>query len=400
MPQPDPSMANTIAQRVRDALSRFRVFWESVPTGALVMVAAAVFFLFSTLALTADISSLGQMSPQRLAIRIVLSGSTAAAWVLALARGRRFLFVAVALHVAAILHSTTGSTPPPTLDEAALERLSARLRFDTFGLTTAIMLGYALFIGFIASQGKRYMRVKTEIALATEIHQLLVPPIDQRIGRFEFFGASRPSGEVGGDLVDLIHLEDGSWVACLADVSGHGVASGTMMGMFKSAFRSRLTADTALGAALADVNRVMLSVRKPGMYVTGAFLAGSGAGHTLRFSLAGHPSILHYRAATRKVDELDARHTALALFEAQVYDCEQVDVGAGDILALVSDGLMEVFDRQDREFGLTGLARVLADHANRPLPELSEALVAAVRLHGAQLDDQSLLLVKRLPAEG
>jgi len=367
MPQPDPSMANTIAQRVRDALSRFRVFWESVPTGALVMVAAAVFFLFSTLALTADISSLGQMSPQRLAIRIVLSGSTAAAWVLALARGRRFLVVAVALQVAAILHSTTGSTPPPTLDEAALERLSARLRFDTFGLTTAIMLGYALFIGFIASQGKRYMRVKTEIALATEIHQLLVPPIDQRIGRFEFFGASRPSGEVGGDLVDLIHLEDGSWVACLADVSGHGVASGTMMGMFKSAFRSRLTADTALGAALADVNRVMLSVRKPGMYVTGAFLAGSGAGHTLRFSLA---------------------------------DCEQVDVGAGDILALVSDGLMEVFDRQDREFGLTGLARVLADHANRPLPELSEALVAAVRLHGAQLDDQSLLLVKRLPAEG
>jgi len=39
---------------------------------------------------------------------------------------------------------------------------------------------------------------------------------------FEAYGHSLPSEEVGGDLVDLIPTEAG-WIACLADVSGHGI---------------------------------------------------------------------------------------------------------------------------------------------------------------------------------
>ena len=63
-----------------------------------------------------------------------------------------------------------------------------------------------------------------EIELAHEIHQLLVPRIDARIGRFEFCGASLPSGEVGGDLVDLVMVGDARWIGYIADVSGHGHA--------------------------------------------------------------------------------------------------------------------------------------------------------------------------------
>jgi hypothetical protein len=41
---------------------------------------------------------------------------------------------------------------------------------------------------------------------------------------------------------------------------------------------------------------------------------------------------------------------------------------------------------------------VLAAHAGRPLQELLDTLVADVRRHGPQLDDQSLLLVRvRIP---
>jgi serine phosphatase RsbU (regulator of sigma subunit) len=66
--------------------------------------------------------------------------------------------------------------------------------------------------------------------LAAEIHRVLVPPIDTKVGDFEFHGRSLPSGEVGGDLIDLAGSED-HWVAYVADVSGHGVAPGVAMGI-------------------------------------------------------------------------------------------------------------------------------------------------------------------------
>ena len=66
------------------------------------------------------------------------------------------------------------------------------------------------------------MRVSTEIALARDIHRLLVPPVARRIGPFEFCGISIASGDVGGDLIDLVEA-NGHWIGYVADVSGHGV---------------------------------------------------------------------------------------------------------------------------------------------------------------------------------
>ncbi len=75
--------------------------------------------------------------------------------------------------------------------------------------------------------------------LARQIHETLVPPIDYEDERIEVFGLSRASAAMGGDLVDLVH-RDGSLDVYLADVSGHGVRAGVVMGMLKAAIRMRL----------------------------------------------------------------------------------------------------------------------------------------------------------------
>ena len=48
-------------------------------------------------------------------------------------------------------------------------------------------------------------------------------------------------------------------------------------------------------------------------------------------------------------------------------------------------------------FSIVGLrVKDLADAADRPLREIADRLVAAAHAHGPQLDDQTLLLVRRL----
>jgi hypothetical protein len=66
------------------------------------------------------------------------------------------------------------------------------------------------------------------------------------------------------------------------------------------------------------------------------------------------------------------------------------------VFLVLTDGLTEVFDRSDREFGMEGVSTTFAANARSPLPQLEEALLTASRKHGTQLDDQSLILIRVL----
>jgi hypothetical protein len=52
------------------------------------------------------------------------------------------------------------------------------------------------------------------------------------------------------------------------------------------------------------------------------------------------------------------------------------------------------YDPADREFGLDRVKAVIADHGGERLDHLERRLFEAVRGHGPQLDDQTLLLIR------
>jgi hypothetical protein len=46
---------------------------------------------------------------------------------------------------------------------------------------------------------------------------------------------------------------------------------------------------------------------------------------------------------------------------------------------------------------MDAVKRLLASAATEPLAEIAKHILAAARAHGAQIDDQTLLLIRRLP---
>jgi serine phosphatase RsbU (regulator of sigma subunit) len=263
---------------------------------------------------------------------------------------------------------------------------------DGIGCLLCFVLSYTFFMGFIGAEGTRHARVQAEIDLAGEIHRLLVPVIEQRRGRFEFFGVSVPSTEVGGDLVDVVQTTTG-WVGYVADVSGHGVGAGLLMGILKSAMRTRVLAGGTLDRMLDDLNGVIIPLRKPNMFVTLAAVCDDGAGH-LAFSVAGHPPILHYRAATGAIEQLTVPQVPLGMFDDRMFASARVSPDAGDLLAIVTDGLTEVFDAADQEFGMERLTTAIRENATLPLEQIGRTVMQQARAHGPQSDDQTLLLIR------
>ena len=86
----------------------------------------------------------------------------------------------------------------------------------------------------------------------------------------------------------------------------------------------------------------------------------------------------------------------IAMFEETQFAATPLDARPGDLFVILTDGLTEVFDGAEREFGLERMKAIVAAHAASPLESLEQRILEAVRGHGPQLDDQSLLLVRIL----
>jgi serine phosphatase RsbU (regulator of sigma subunit) len=61
---------------------------------------------------------------------------------------------------------------------------------------------------------------------------------------------------------------------------------------------------------------------------------------------------------------------------------------------MLTDGISEVPNDRDEEFGLARVEQLLTQHSAEPLPQIWERIMAHVRQHGLQQDDQTLLLVR------
>ena len=388
-----------VAPRGGHPMSAERGFLGTVPRKSILIFLIGVFLLFSTVALASDMSDLGRQPMPAFVLSILVIGTFAVLYAIAgfTLRGQWWkgivpIFV-VQLVVLNVLHRWLPSLPPlQQMDAAAMAQVRSRLGIDGTAIVVAIGLGYACFVSASIAEGRRYFRVHAEIALAREIHEVLVPTIDTKIGGFEFYGRSSSSSEVGGDLIDLAGA-DGRWVAYLADVSGHGVAPGVVVGMTKSASRMLLRSGGGSEHLMPRLNEVLYPLKNPDMFVTFCFVASNV--DRLRVGLAGHPSILQFCARTNEVTQLDCPNMPLGIVPSGEFATLEVSAESGTLFALYTDGLLETANKAGEEFGMTRLKAELQKHGREALGAICRSIQESVGRHGAQFDDQSILLIRK-----
>jgi hypothetical protein len=275
-----------------------------------------------------------------------------------------------------------------------MEAMHRRVVFDAIGILVGTIVGYRVLVDFVLTEGIAKVRMQTELALAHGIQATLVPTLSFQVDRFEVYGKSIPSAEMGGDLIDTVE-RDGTLLAYVADISGHGLAAGQLMGMLKTAIRVALQFRQQPVAVMESADRVLPAVKESNMYATLALLYFDGSSE-VEYSLAGHPPILHYREPTRDIARLAMEQFPLGLIPGGRYSSRRVSYSPRDVFLMLTDGISEVPDANDEEFGLHHLEQLLRQNAAEPLPELWELIMGEVQRHGVQQDDQTLLLLRAL----
>jgi serine phosphatase RsbU (regulator of sigma subunit) len=231
-----------------------------------------------------------------------------------------------------------------------------------------------------------------------EIQNTLAPPIAYLGDRLEAYGQSTPMEDMGGDLADLV-ADGEDVIAYVADVSGHGLRAGVLMGMIKTAVRYGLLLRRPIASLLDEMNLVLPSVKAPDMFATLAALRFD-ASNEVEYISAGHVPLLHYRRRSRDVVRHTMSQFPLGMFAAAGYAARRVRYDPGDIFVLVTDGVVEAGEERDAAFGFDRLARIVRELADRELREIVEAVNADVKRHGAQQDDSTVLLVRSVAGNG
>ena len=241
-------------------------------------------------------------------------------------------------------------------------------------------------------------KMRQELEMARVVQMSTLPATMPVLPGYDLFGTSRPASLTGGDTFDLSVIDQGL-LTVLGDATGHGIAPALsvtqMHAMLRMAFR--LGAD--LETAFMQVNNQLADMLADDRFITAFIGLLDVTTHRMRFHSGGQAPILHFQAATGKCARYGPTSFPLAAMPlASLKPAVTLDLMAGDILALLSDGIYEYQSDEGEQFGELRVEELLQAHHARPMADLSAIVLDAVHAfaQGApQEDDITIVLVRR-----
>lgn len=244
-------------------------------------------------------------------------------------------------------------------------------------------------VGMAADNVRLYAR---EHRLAETLQRAMLPEQAHvaDLDVWTYYAPSSNHAQVGGDWYDVLELAPGHVAVVIGDVVGHDVEAAAVMGQLRSVVRSYAHDDAEPGAVLDRVDQHVTGVRLArAASLVLASLVRSDDGWQLRWSRAGHlPPVLVHAGQARAMSEASG---PMVGFGAGGRGTGTEELHPGDLLVLVTDGLVERRDRTLRE-GLDALVEVLGGVGPVDAAGVGEVLLS--RLAESPEDDVAAVVVR------
>lgn len=240
-------------------------------------------------------------------------------------------------------------------------------------------------------------RQRVELETARKIQSSILPDLPPSLNGVEIAHAYLPASEVGGDFYDVLALEDGRLAVAVGDVAGHGVSSGLVMSMAKSALAVQVTFDPDVSAVFNTLNRTVYQTARKRLLATLCYALLDPARRELVYASAGH--LFPYRVTVEgMVEALESVAYPLGVRGHLRVEPKTARLSAGDTLFLFSDGIVEARPEGSEEvFGFERLEQSLAVHARLGVDRLRDAILADVDRftgHAPREDDQTIVVLR------
>jgi sigma-B regulation protein RsbU (phosphoserine phosphatase) len=222
--------------------------------------------------------------------------------------------------------------------------------------------------------------VRREIEIAQQVQQLLFPQSLPNNQHFAVQATYLPHTEIGGDYYDVVELDANRLLVCVADVSGKGVPASLLMSNFQAGLRTLLRQGTNLATIVHELNHLLFRNSGGEKFITAFLGLYDRSTQVLQYVNAGHNDPLLLLDDGGPAQRLHDGTVMLGIMpKLPMLKVGLAKVPPHSMLFTYTDGLTEVFDEQQNEYGESGVLSILRRHRYLPLARLHQELLDDIR---------------------
>jgi sigma-B regulation protein RsbU (phosphoserine phosphatase) len=244
---------------------------------------------------------------------------------------------------------------------------------------------------------QKQLEQETMLKIASDLQQRLLKAKISVPG-LDIAGKTYSAVETCGDYFDFILLKDGSIGIVMGDVSGHGIGAALIMVQTRAYLRMLSKLETDPGIILTQINQILKDDLDDIHYVTLIFARLDLKQNLLEYVSAGHIPAYLLKNSDGKDEILESTGIPLGIVKDYVYlKSKPIKLERGDILAFITDGIVEARLLDENEFGYDRMLEVIKSYRDNPAEQIVEKLYEATRSfvnNEVQEDDVSSIVCK------
>ncbi|MBX3450525.1 MAG: PAS domain S-box protein [Planctomycetaceae bacterium] len=280
------------------------------------------------------------------------------------------------------------------------------------GLHTYVSVKFPLFdaAGHISSvagistdvtDDLRNKELQAQLQIASTFQRKLYPSHAPVFPGLDLAGSALPATHLCGDYYDFIPIEDGRVVLAVGDVSGHGFGPALAMVEVRSILRGMLHdhGNRPLSETLVRLNELLCEDLPEARFVTLFLVEIDTVTRRLHYAGAGHQA--HIFRADGNFEVLNSTAPVIGLIDSiSVREPEPVDLEAGDVLLICTDGITEAFNSRHQLYGWKRTIERVKEDRTRDAADIIRRLFAEVSEFAGQrgrADDMTAIVAKAVP---
>jgi sigma-B regulation protein RsbU (phosphoserine phosphatase) len=238
--------------------------------------------------------------------------------------------------------------------------------------------------------------IEHELDIARQVQQRLFPQSAPEMLTLDYCGVCKPASKIGGDYYDYFLLGKGRLALAIGDVCGHGISASLLMASVEAFVRSNshLYGDN-LKTFIREMNSFLYQSTEDSKFVTFFYSVYDDKTRKMVYVNAGHnPPFLLNRNGFEK---LDKGGLLLGAVESAEYEQGEVNLGAGDLLLLYTDGITEAMNVKEELFGDERLEKTVSGNRSGNAESVKEYILETLKKYAGshpQEDDITMIVAK------
>jgi sigma-B regulation protein RsbU (phosphoserine phosphatase) len=254
-------------------------------------------------------------------------------------------------------------------------------------------------------------RIQDDLDAAADIQKSLLPQKAHIAEHVDVAWYFEPCEKIGGDIFNMIKLDDDHVVIYMLDVSGHGVPAAMVTVSVSQLMQMHTGFLIQKGAEPSAENKIMSPVevmdaldrefpfeRFNNFFTINYFILNTKTG-IANYANAGHPKPVLLRN-NGSLEELESSGPPIGTRslsfadEKILFTEEQIQIYPGDKVILYTDGLVEYFNDNDEYYGNDRFYDRLKELQEKPVTDIVQASIKSLKAFAKNVkpaDDITLL---------